>query len=756
MYSNLLFILILSLSSISSFSNAKSRRLKGNYRWFTPTRNNQGCPKVKINVNRYPIVQPDFKTHDTYFGKRIRDYYRELENTTTRKSRKFIKSLNHLTEKTLKKSNLRKKVQKTLTKYLDYEKFGMYSKHGDYYYFFHNTGLQEQDVLKRVKKLGDTPETFLDVNELSKDGSVGLDTVEFSKDGSVMAYSLIINGSDWTTIKFKKANGKDLPDVLTNVKFSGMQFAFGAKGFIYGSYPERKEIDEDYVLYYHKMGTQQSKDFVLIDDNKSKDSTIEADISEDERYLFVYYFESADDYNRVGYYDLSKLNGKEFTKKIYPTPIFDKYEAEYSIFGNDKDVIYVFTNKGAPNGKIFKLNLKDISKGEKKWNVIVKEESDSTIDIVSMIGSKYFIVNRLKDVVSHLYVHEKETGKLIRELTLPKGVVKALSSRNDTNEFFIGFTNQATPNTIYKGNLDDLKLKKVFEFKKVIQNVPKGFKGDDLEVTQIFYKSTDGAKVPMFMLHKKGLKLNGKNPVILEGYGGFGEVNAPYFSTSRYLFVRKFSGIWCIANIRGGGEYGDKWHKAGMRHNKQHTFDDIIHAAKYLIKHRYTNPSKLSIYGTSNGGLVVTVASQQRPDLFGAVISKSALYDMLRYTNFTIGRAWIPEFGDPSIKEDFKYLLTYSPLHNIRRPKRFGQWPSTFMSSDLDDDRVPVGHTLKYAATLYNFFKSKLRYQKNPVIVQIDKGTGHGDGMGLSKIINEISDEYAFLHLALNLKWKHD
>uniref|UniRef100_A0A0N4ZI20 Prolyl endopeptidase n=1 Tax=Parastrongyloides trichosuri TaxID=131310 RepID=A0A0N4ZI20_PARTI len=752
MYSNLFFILALTLLSFNGISNARRKKLKDYYNnKFKPFKNSQGCPKVKIDVDRYPYLEPDYSVYDKYFDKYIPDFYRRLENATSKESKKFIKSLNLLSEKTLKKSKLRKKIKKTLTNYLNREVFGMYSKHGDYYYFFHNTGLQEHDVLKRVKKIGDTPETFFDVNTLSKEGLISIDDYQFSQDGSIMAYALMENGSDWVTIKFKNADGTDLPDVLENVKFSSMEFIFNNKGFLYGTYRERKDVDEDHVIYYHKMGTSQKNDFILIEDKVTSDSSISVEVSDDNRYLFVYYSEG--EYSRLSYYNLSKLKGKEFTKKINPVPIFAKADADYTVLDNEGDTIYVYTNKNASNGKVFKMSLKDISKGEKKWQIIVKEEDNTIIDHVLIVGSKYMIINRLKDVISHLYVHDKKSGKLIQELKLPKGVVASISGRNDTNEFFITFTNQATPSIIYKGNLDDLNLKRPFKFKKIAQNVPNGFNGDDLKVTQVFYTSTGGVKVPMFMLHKKSLKLNSNNPVYIEVYGGFGVVNSPYFSEYKYLFVRNFNGIYCIANIRGGGEYGDKWHRAGSKHNRQNTIDDIIYGAKYLIRNNYTRPSKLSISGASNGGFVVTVASQQRPDLFGAVISRVATYDMLRAPKFTIGRSWIPEDGDVTIKEDFEYLLKLSPLHTIKRPKRFGQWPSTLIGSDINDDRVHVSHTLKYAASLYRFFKTKLRYQKNPVIVQISKGSGHGTGASLSKAIKEISDEFAFLHLTLNLKW---
>uniref|UniRef100_A0A0N4ZM74 Prolyl endopeptidase n=1 Tax=Parastrongyloides trichosuri TaxID=131310 RepID=A0A0N4ZM74_PARTI len=687
MYSNFLFILILLLILFPNFST--ERKYRRHYQLVEQGKSTHDCSKVKINVNRYPYVKPNYTIVDESFGQRIPDFYRDLENTTSKKSITFIKSLNLLSERTLSKSKFRKRIKKTLTRYLDHEKFDIYSKDGNYYYFYHNSGLQEQRVLKRVKNIGDTPETFLDVNTLSKEGTISLNEIKFSNDGSIMAYSLSVNGSDWMTIKFKHSNGEDLPDVINNVIFSEMQFVFGNKGFLYGTYDKHSNNSIKHVLYYHKMGTDQT-------------------------------------------------------------------DAKYDILDNDRDIIYVFTNKNTPLGEIIKMNLKEISKGGEKWQVIVKEKDNAKIDAILSVGSQYFIINRLKDVVSHLYVYDKMNGTLLRELKLPKGVVTKLTGRKDSNEFFVAFTNQATPGTVYRGNIDNLKLKRAFKFEKVVQNVPKGFKGDNLQVTQIFYKSTNSTKIPLFMLHRKNLKFNSKNPVLLEVHGGYGIVSKPYFSTSRYLFVKKFNGIWCIANIRGGGEYGDEWHKAGVKHNKQNSIDDVIHAAKYLIKHRYTRPSKLSIYGSSNGGFVVTAASQQRPDLFGAVISKAGVYDMLRYPKFSIGKAWIPEYGDPSVEKDFKHLFKISPLHNIRRPKKHRQWPSTLMLSDLHDDRVNIGHTLKYAASLYHFFKLELDHQKNPVIVEIDKGSGHGIEMGLSKLIEEISDEYAFLHLTLNLRWRNN
>uniref|UniRef100_A0A0K0F247 Prolyl endopeptidase n=1 Tax=Strongyloides venezuelensis TaxID=75913 RepID=A0A0K0F247_STRVS len=718
---------------------------------------------VKINVTEYPLMKKDTNAVETIHGIQISDPYRYLEDPFNVETISFVNKLNVIAEGVFEKSKIRDTMLKKLTEYINYEKYGVFTKFGDFYYYSYNTGLQNHDVICRKKDLKDKGEVFLDVNKLSKDGTISCSSIKITEDGSLIAYGLSENGSDWNTIRFKTSDGKDLHDVLEKVKHSGNDFIYNNTGFIYSTYPNRKESDTGrtieknkyHSLYYHKMGTPQKNDILIVDYPEDEEVFTFGSTSEDKKYLFVTLNKGTDPKNKVYYYDLTSTSSDEIKGNLKMKPLFDKNDASYQIVDSNEDDVFVLTDKDAPMGKIIKLKFSDAKKGESAWTVLIDENKKRKISDVTVVGKDYLILNCLEDVKSALYVYNKHTGKMIQKLNIDVGVVFDVSGNSKSNEFFIGFYNQVTPGTIYKGYIDNSDGSKKFKLQKIVESTVKNLDSNDFVVKQVFYKTKDNKDVSMFIFHRKDMKLDGNNPVLLEGYGGFSISNTPYFSVSRSMFVKHFNGIHCIANIRGGGEYGEEWHIDGMLHKKQNSFDDFIGAAEYLISNKYTNPSKLAIRGGSNGGLLMAAVSQQRPDLFGAVINQVGVLDMLRFHKFTAGGAWIPEYGNPDIKEDFDYLLKYSPLHNIKMPPKPIQWPSTLLLTGDHDDRVVPSHTLKYIATLYEVLQSGIDYQTNPVIASVEKSVGHGAGKPLSKSLDEIVDAFSFIQLTLDLKWKN-
>ncbi|CEF69339.1 Prolyl endopeptidase [Strongyloides ratti] len=718
---------------------------------------------IKINTSEYPLIRKDKNVVETLHGIQIADPYRYLEDPLNEETTNFIKKLNDISSKVFEKSNIRGIIKERLREYINYEKHDVLFKHGDYYYYSHNTGLQNHNTICRKKTLDDKEEIFLDVNKLSKDGLISCSSMKFSNDGSIMAYGLSINGSDWNTIKFKTSDNKDVDDILEKVKHSNSDFLFNNTGFIYSTYPNRKESDtgrtvtknEYHSLYYHKMGTSQKDDVLIVDYPQDKEVFTFGSISNDEKYLFVYFNKGTDPKNMIYYYDLSKNMDKTFKGKIKLEPLFDKGDASYEIIDSNENEVIVKTDKNAPLGKIIKVKFSEAHKGESAWTVLIDELKERKISDVTVVGKDYLLLNCLENVRSSLYMYNKHTGEMIQKFDIDIGIVYQVSGDDKSNEFFFGFLNQITPGIIYRGYLDNSESNNKFKIEKIIENNSKNLNSKDFSVKQVFYKSKDNKDISMFIFHRKDMKLDGNNPVLLEGYGGFSISMTPSFSVSKSMFVKHFNGISCIANIRGGGEYGEEWHIDGMLHKKQNCFDDFIGAAEYLVSNKYTNPSKLAIRGGSNGGLLMAAVSQQRPDLFGAVINSVGVLDMLRFHKFTAGGAWIAEYGNPEIKEDFDYLLKYSPLHNLEMPPEPIQWPNTLLKTADHDDRVVPSHTLKYIATLYEVLQTGSKYQTNPVIAKIEKSSGHGSGKPLSKALDEIVDDYSFLQQVLDINWKN-
>ncbi|CAJ0933761.1 unnamed protein product, partial [Mesorhabditis belari] len=697
-----------------------------------------------VNPSVYPTAKRDETVFDDYHGTRVADPYRWMEDPDGEATQKWVDELNGVSEPFIKKAPSREKMREKLTATWDYEKFTNTSKRGQYYYFWHNTGLQNQYVIYQSTKPEEKGKVFLDVNKLSEDGTTSIRIGTWSEDGKTYAYGISEKGSDWMTIKFRNNDGTDLPDVISGVKHSGLDWMHDGSGVFYCRYPDHKgaevgtsvEKHEFHSLYFHRMGTDSKDDVLVYDDRRNPDYMIGSSLSEDGRFLFLDISRGCDPYNMLYYVDLEK-NGP-IKGKLDSTPLFDKLDAKYSFIDNTGDDFLIQTNKDAPMYKLIRINAKDPSNQE----VVIEENKKNKLEWASPCANDRLLVCYLEDVKTTLYAHDLKTGDQLYQFPLDIGTISGCFAKKDETEMYLSFESFLTPTVVYALNFKDVPLEKAPEIKLLRQTTLSGVNLSNFETRQVFFNSKDGTKVPMFIVSRKDLVLDGNNPTLLNGYGGFNISDLPAFSVTRLCFAQGFNGVVAVANIRGGGEYGEDWHKGGMKGNKQNVFDDFQAAAEYLLENKYTNPTKLAIQGGSNGGLLMGACSQQRPELYGAVINRVGVLDMLRFHKFTIGGAWVPEFGNPDEKEDFPYIYKYSPLHNIAFPKA-GQWPSTLLMTADHDDRVVPSHTLKYMAELYHKAKQHPD-QQNPLLARIEVKAGHGAGKPTSKIIAEYVDiEYA-------------
>jgi len=677
------------------------------------------------------LVYPTTKkvdTVDNYFGKKIADPYRWLEDDNSAETAEWVKAENKVTYDYLAKIPFRESVKKRLTQLWNYEKISVPSKHGENYFFYKNDGIQNQSVLYKQKEVGGESEVILDPNKLSTDGTVALASTGFSKDGKTMGYAISKAGSDWEEIHFLDVTtGKKLPDVLKWVKFSGI--AFRGNGLYYSCYEapaagkELSKKNEFHKIYFHKIGEEQSKDVLVFEDKKNPLRNFGASVTDDERFLIVTGSESTSG-NSLMVKDLNKPNAEFKT-------IVSNFENDFGVVDNNDDILLVHTNYNASNFQLIGIDFNNHD--PKLWRTIVGKTPD-LLQNVSIAGKK-LICNFLVDVHSRL-LRYNFGGELLGEIELPAvGMVDAIASRRESDEVFFTFQNWTTPTQIYK--YDVTKNNREL-YKKTI--VP--FNTDDYETKQIFYASSDGKKIPMFITYKKGLQLTGDNPCFLYAYGGFNISVTPSFTASRMVFLEQ-GGIFAVANIRGGGEYGEEWHKAGTIFNKQNVFNDFIAAAEYLCKEKYTNKDKLAIHGRSNGGLLIGAVMTQRPDLCKVALPGVGVLDMLRYHKFTIGWAWATDYGTSADEKQCMNLLKYSPLHNVKKVA----YPATMVVTGDHDDRVVPAHSFKFAATL-----QENQQGTNPTLVRIDVNAGHGAGKPTSKQIDEWSDIWSFVMFNLGMK----
>lgn len=660
---------------------------------------------------------------DDYHGTSVEDPYRWLEDDNSDETKAWVVAQNKVTQDYLSKIPYRDKVKKRLEELWNYPRYSSPFKEGEYYYFFKNSGLQNQSILYRQKGLNGTPEVFLDPNKLAEDGTAALAGRSFSKNSKYMAYSVSQSGSDWQTgylmdVKTKKKTGEQ----LNWLKFTGFSWK-GDEGFYYTRYPEPKEGDklkgknESPRVYYHKLGTSQDEDKLIFEDKEHPQRFAGVGLTEDERFLILSISEGTSG-GEIWYRDLKDPSQTEF-KLLIPG-----FETEPNVVDNIGDKLLVLTNNGAPNYKLVLIDPKNPAK--ENWKTVIPEKKEVLQGVGTGGGSLF--ASYLKDASTRVYQHDY-SGKLIRAIELPGiGSAGGFDGKKKDKEFFYTFTSFNYPPTIFRY---DITTGKSSLFRKTETK----FDPSAYETKQLFFKSKDGTKVPMFITYKKGLKQDGNNPVLLYGYGGFNIAMTPGFSISNAFFMEQ-GGIYAQVNLRGGSEYGEDWHKGGMLQNKQNVFDDFIGAAEYLIKEKYTNSSRIAVRGGSNGGLLVGAVITQRPDLFKAAIPQVGVLDMLRYHKFTIGYAWAVEYGSSDNQEHFEFLKKYSPLHNINDGVSY---PATLITTADHDDRVVPAHSFKFAARL-----QAATAAGNPALIRIESKAGHGAGKPTSKIIEEATDIWSF------------
>lgn len=667
---------------------------------------------------------------DELHGTKVADPYRWLEDTEGAETKAWVEAQNKVTHAFLEKIKGRRELRERLTLLWDYEKFGVPTKMGDRYFFSRNDGLQNQDVLYWTPSLAQKPKVLLDPNTLSEDGTVALNRSSISDDGKFIAYGIAQAGSDWTEWKVRDVDtGKDLDDHLQWVKFSDAAWTKDGKGFFYGRYPEPKAgasltgANFHHKLYYHRLGTSQDEDILIHEDREHKKWGFDGRVSEDGHYLIVSVWKGTSPKVLVLYKDLRE--GVVPSKESPMETLVGEFEAAYVFVGNDGPLLWFFTDLDAPRGRLLGIDIRRSKK--EHWKEILPESED-TLRGVTLVGGR-FIASYLRDAKSAFVVYNKD-GERVHHVDLPGiGTASGFGGRSHHEETFYGFTSFTTPRAIYRYDMGTGRSELLWQPKV-------GFNPADYEVKQVFYKSKDGTRVPMFISHKRGLELDGTHPTYLYGYGGFGNSLTPRFSVARLVWM-ELGGVLAIPNLRGGGEYGEEWHIAGTKLNKQNVFDDFIAAAEWLISHKYTSTPKLAISGHSNGGLLVGAAMTQRPELFGAALPGVGVLDMLRFQKFTIGWAWVDDYGSSEDGEEFKALLAYSPYHNVKTGTHY---PATLITTADHDDRVVPGHSFKFAAAL-----QATQGGKAPVMIRIETRAGHGRGKPTSMRIDEAADRFGFL-----------
>jgi len=691
------------------------------------------CTNVEKTAEQSALSYPNTKKTDSvdnYFGTKVPDPYRWLEDDKSAETGEWVKAQNKVTFDYLATIPFRDKIKNRLTQIWNFEKRTSPFKKGKKYFFYKNDGIQNQSVLYVQEGLSGTPKMLLDPNALAADGTVSLGGLSISKDGKYLGYSINRAGSDWSEIYVMEIeSGKKLADEIKWVKFSDI--AWKDDGFFYSAYDapkggsELSNKNEYHKVFYHKLGDSQSKDALIFEDKSNPLRNFSAGITEDKNILILYGSESTSG---------TSLAVKDLRKPNAPFVwLVKNFENNYGVVHSEGNKLFVITDKGAPKYQLLEIDITGKPDYE-NWKKIIPESSD-LLESVSLCNGK-LVAKYLKDVTTRLYVYSMD-GKKENEIQLP-GICKvdAFDSDKDDSLAFFSYNTFTAPASIYKYNIVSNKME--IWFKPTID-----FKSDDYETKQVFYASKDGTKIPMFITHKKGIKLDGTNPCFLFGYGGFNSYYSPEFRIDRAVFLEN-GGIYAIPGLRGGGDYGEDWHKAGTKCQKQNVFDDFIAAAEYLVKEKYTSHEKLAIHGRSNGGLLVGAVMTQRPDIAKVAIPTVGVLDMLRYHKFTIGWAWATDYGTSENKEEFDCLIKYSPLHNVKEV----EYPATLVTTGDHDDRVVPAHSFKFIATLQEKQKGT-----NPVLVRIDTNAGHGAGKPTTKQIEEYSDIWSFVFYNLGISY---
>lgn len=669
----------------------------------------------------YPVARKT-DTIDDYHGQKVPDPYRWLEDDNSDETKAWVEAENKVTQDYLSTIPFRGKIRQRLEELWNYPRYGSPFREGKYYYFYKNDGLQNQAVLYRQVGLNGAPEVFIDPNKLSEKGTAALGSVSFSKDGKYVAYLVAKAGSDWQEGFVMDVETKQLlSDKLDWIKFSGLSWK--DDGFHYSRYDAPSEENklskknEFHKVYYHKVGTPQADDQLVYVDKEHPLRNAGVGLTEDERFIILGTTEGTSG-REVWYWDTKDASQQAFKLLV------KGFDFDPSVIENVGDQLLVRTNQDAPN---YKVVLIDPKRPEKEnWKTVIPEQPE-VLQGVGTAGGKLF-ASYLKDASTRIVQYDTK-GTLERNITLPGiGTAGGFGGKVEDQEFFYTFTSFIAPPTIYKYDIRS-------GTSEIFRKTEVKFNPADYETKQVFFSSKDGTKVPVFLSYKKGLQLNGQNPVLLYGYGGFNIPMTPGFSVSNLFFMEQ-GGIYAVVNLRGGSEYGEAWHKAGMLEKKQNVFDDFIGAAEYLVKEKYTNPQKLAIRGGSNGGLLVGACMTQRPELFKVALPAVGVMDMLRYQKFTIGWAWVVEYGSSEKADQFPYLIRYSPLHNLKKGTHY---PATLVTTADHDDRVVPAHSFKFAATLQAAHEGA-----NPVLIRVETQAGHGAGKPTSKLIDEATDIWAF------------
>lgn len=679
-------------------------------------------PAEEITLLPYPSTEKG-NVADSHFGTTVPDPYRWLENDTAANTKAWVTEQNKVTNAYLDQIPFRDAIYARLEKLWNYERFSAPFKEGDYTYFYKNDGLQNQSVLYRQKGEDGTTEIFLDPNKFSEDGTTSLAGIAFSRDGSLVAYQISEGGSDWRKVIVIRTEDKSIVgDTLLDVKFSDLAWR-GNAGFYYSSYDKPVEgstlsgVTDEHKLYFHTLNTPQGEDKLVFGGSVTPRRYIGGYLTEDERFLIITAANTTSG-GELYIQDLSKPGSPILT-------VVDNFEKNHAVIDNEGERLFIYTNLNAPNGKIVTV---DASNPKPENWVDLIPETENVLN-PGTGGGKIF-ANYLKDATSMVQQYDRN-GRLERAIELPDvGSAAGFSAKMDDKELYYSFTSYVYPPTIFKYNIAS-GTSELYKASGV------DFDPMTYESKQVFYTSKDGTKIPMIITHKKGLELDGHNPTLLYGYGGFDISLTPSFSTSNIILLEQ-GGVYAVANLRGGGEYGEKWHLAGTKLQKQHVFDDFIAAAEYLISERYTSPEKLGIAGGSNGGLLVGATMTQRPELFKVALPAVGVLDMLRYHKFTAGAGWAYDYGTADDNEEmFNYLYAYSPYHAL---KPGTVYPATMVTTADHDDRVVPAHSFKFAARLQEYHKGS-----NPVLIRIETKAGHGAGKPTAMVIAEQTDKWAFL-----------
>jgi len=678
--------------------------------------------KKSIPLNYINTVKVD--TVDTFFGVDVKDPYRWLEDDRSPETEAWVGAQNKTTFSYLDKIPFREALKSRLTSLWNYEKIGAPFKEGDYTYFYKNDGLQNQYVIYRYKT-GDDPSTsqvFLDPNTFKEDGTISLGGASFSENGKTLAYSISEGGSDWRKVLIMDTESKAIiEDTLVDIKFSGLSW-YKNEGFYYSSYdkPEGSALSaktDQHKVYYHKIGTSQADDTLIYGGvSEEKHRYVGAYVTEDNNYLVLTASVSTSG-NKLFIKDITVENSSWIT-------ILNHTDTSTYVMDNVGSMLYLYTNLDAPNNKVVKVDFKNPN--SENWEDVITE---TTNVLTVSTGGGYFFAEYMVDAVSKVLQY-KYDGSLVRDIELPGiGTISGGGAKKEETELYYSFTNYTTPGSIYKYNIET-------GVSELYRKPDIDFNSEDFESKQVFYTSKDGTKIPMIITHKKGLKLNGKNPTILYGYGGFNISLTPRFSITNTVWMEQ-GGIYAVPNLRGGGEYGKEWHDAGTKLKKQNVFDDFIAAAEYLIENNYTSSDYLAIRGGSNGGLLVGAVMTQRPDLMKVALPAVGVLDMLRYHTFTSGAGWAYDYGTANDdKEMFEYLLKYSPVHNV---KKGVEYPATLITTGDHDDRVVPAHSFKFAAEL-----QANQIGGNPTLIRIETDAGHGAGTPVAKTIEQYADIFGF------------